>query len=44
MAIQLDAAEGGDEGPDGEDAREGPRHGDGKLLDTLIQQFILTVL
>ena len=43
-AIQLNAAQGGDEGPDGEDAREGSRHGDGELLDILIQQFIITVL
>ena len=42
-AIELDAAQGGDEGPDGEDAREGSRHGDGELLDILIQQFIITV-
>ena len=43
-AIQLNAAQGGDEGPDGEDAREGTRDGDGELLDILIQQFIITVL
>ena len=43
-AIELNAAQGGDEGPDGEYPREGARHGDGELLDTLIQQFIQTVL
>ena len=42
--VQLDAAQGGDEGPDGEDARESPGDGDGELLDILIQQFIITVL
>ena len=41
--VQLDAAQGGDEGPDGEDARESPGDGDGELLNTLIQQFIQTV-
>ena len=43
-AIQLNAAEGGDKSPDREDPREGTRHGDGELLDTIIQQFIQTVL
>ena len=43
-AIQLDAPERGHEGPDGEDPRESSRHGDGELLDILIQQFIITVL
>ena len=43
-AIELDASKTGDEGPDGEDARKGSRHRDGELLNTLIQQFILTVL
>ena len=38
-AIQLNAAQGGDEGPDGEYPREGARHGDGELLDILIQHF-----
>ena len=42
--IELDAAQAGHERPDGEDAREGSRHGDGELLDILIQQFIITVL
>ena len=43
-AIQLNASQSGDEGPDGENARESPGDGDGELLNTLIQQFILTVL
>ena len=43
-AIELQTSKGGDEGPDGEDAREGTRDGDGELLDILIQQFIITVL
>ena len=42
--IELNAAQAGHERPDGEDAREGSRHGDGELLDILIQQFIITVL
>ena len=42
--IELNAAQAGHERPDGEDARESPGDGDGELLNTLIQQFILTVL
>ena len=42
-AIELQTSEGGDERPDGENSREGARHGDGELLNTLIQQFIQTV-
>ena len=42
--IELDAAQAGHERPDGEDARESARHGDGELLDILIQNFIITVL
>ena len=41
--VELQTSESGDERPDGKNSREGARHGDGELLDTLIQQFIQTV-
>ena len=41
--IELNAAQAGHERPDGKDASEGSRHGDGELLDILIQQFKITV-